>query len=95
MSSVADPDPLLHTVESGGVVASLRATVATSESFVLRTSLAGQWDRYSDTPAGSTEPWFQDFVEGTLSGGRAIWTDEDRGRANVTVQGRWPCPGIP
>ena len=88
VSIVTDPSALLARVESGGTVASLRATMAPSPSFLLQTSVARQWDRYSiggRTPAGSSEGW-TDYVNGTIGGGIWSWS-EKRSRTSASTRG--------
>jgi hypothetical protein len=95
-TSVTNPDVLLARVETGGVVGSLRATVAPSQSILLQTSVSRQWDRYSNFPAtatGGLEEAFVDYVEGSLGGGRVGLTEEDRGRTNLTARGTLILPG--
>jgi len=90
VTSVTDPDALLARVESGGVVASLRATVALDRAFLLQTSVARQWDRYSNlgaTPSGKSEEAYVDYVEGSIGGGRTLQQEEDRGRTSLAARG--------
>jgi hypothetical protein len=89
ITTVKDPDALLAHVETGGTVASLRSTWAPSRSFLLQTSLAGQWDRYSTGSRSSGPPVVQciDWVEGTMEGGNSFAIHEKKGRAVVSTRG--------
>jgi hypothetical protein len=88
ITSVLDPEALLYHVESGGTVASLRATVAPSPSMLLQATLAGQWDRNSQQPVpspGNAFP-YTDYVNGSIEG-PSIWPyEEKKGRMSASTR---------
>lgn len=96
LTHILNPDILLQRVETGGVVGSLRATAAPSQSLLLQASAARQWDRYSQRPStrrGAEEPPYIDYFEGAIGGGRGGYLDEDRDRTSLTARGTIFMPG--
>jgi hypothetical protein len=87
---IADPRVRLVRLESGGTVASLRATMTPSPSLLLQASVAQQWDRYSDqaaTAAAASELMWVDYVAGTEGGGRTYAVEDHRGRTSLAMRG--------
>lgn len=89
LTTILNPDVLLHRVEKGGVVGSLRGTVVPNRSLLLQASVARQWNRYSQRPRtarGGEELPYLDWVEGAVGGGRGGSLDEDRDRTSLTAK---------
>jgi hypothetical protein len=94
-TTLLNPDPLLLETESGGTVASLRATVAPSRSLLLETSVSHQWDRNARLPAtarGASEAALFDMVEGAIGGGIMGEWEEDRERTSLTAKATMIVP---
>jgi hypothetical protein len=92
---VTNPDPLLLKFETGGVVASLRASVAPTRSLLVQASVARQWDRASQTaatPLGSSQEAYIDYVQGSIGGGIGTVLNEDRGRTSLAARGTLMLP---
>jgi len=87
VSAAAAPDPLLLRLESGGSVASLRATVTPSPKLLLQASVAHQQDRLSvggRTPGAAELPYFDNF-NGTIGGG-VNQTSETNNRTSLALR---------
>ncbi len=96
LTTILNSDVLLHRVESGGLVGSLRGTIAPSRSLLLQAAVARQWHRYSQRPRtlrGREELPYLDWVEGAVGGGRGGFLDEDRDRSSLAVQATLFVPG--
>ena len=88
ISTVLNPGALLAREESGGTIASLRATVAPSRDLLLQASVSRQWDRFSSqpgTPAGSAVQYI-DYVNSTLEGGLYYPVRETKGRTSASAR---------
>ena len=95
ITSVTNPDPQLGKMETGGVVASLRATAAPTRSLLVQASVARQWDRSSfegATPLGRSQELYLDYVQGSMGGGVGVMQKEDRGRTSLTARGTLMLP---
>jgi hypothetical protein len=92
----ANPDPLLVTERSGGVITSLRATTTPTPRLLLQGSLAWQADRFfhdAATARGRSEYLYADWTTGTVSNGRMDFWDEHRGRGSLNLRGTLSLPG--
>jgi hypothetical protein len=89
VSIIVDPEVRLTKVESGGTVASLRATMTPTRSLLLQASVAQQWDRGSlraaSAAAASNLMWV-DYVAGTEGGGYTYAGRSDRGRTSLATR---------
>jgi hypothetical protein len=89
-TSLANPDPLLGDWTLGGVNVSLRGRSLLSPRLLLEASLGHSWrneDVQGATERGRTEPYFQDFTTGTLSGGYGYSEDIDVARTSGRLVG--------
>lgn len=88
VGSVTSPDPLLARVESGGTVASLKATWAPRTSFLLQTTAARQWDRslWKGLTDAAQGQGYVDWFDGFQSGGIGARLKEDRGRTSLATR---------
>jgi hypothetical protein len=94
ISTVIDPEAVLARVETGGTVASLRSTWAPNGSFLLQTSVARQWDRWSIGSRSTGPPVLQfvDYVEGTIEGGFSYDIHDTKGRTIAATRGTLTLP---
>ncbi len=81
-------DPFLRRFETGGVIGSARFTAAVGDHVLLEGSLSRSSGRDNVLPAtevGRTEPFLQDNVDATVSGGTPLQLTSDIRRSSATV----------
>lgn len=89
---LANPDPFLADLRSGGVTASLDATHTVGRDLVLEASLARSDVRQRDRPTterGRTDVLFQDATTGVWSGGYGNEAEFESDRTAASLTGAW------
>jgi len=86
--TLADPDPFLGYIKSGGMNISLTARYIVSQNFLLEGSISRFYKdqkSYGETERGQREPYFMDLTTGVLSGGYGMYANHPRTRISTNL----------